>query len=107
MQKKKYGDTKSCGANLSKDQISRKCLTKWPEYQELISGNFSSIGVESVDGKFGGLTSNGTFNGMIGMLQRQEVDFAAMAISVMNTRAQVADPGLPMGYLKQVSMFDF
>ena len=41
---------------------------------------------------------NRTFNGMIGMVQRQEVDMAACIITISHTRSQVVDFSLPYHY---------
>ncbi|KAK7504819.1 hypothetical protein BaRGS_00003847 [Batillaria attramentaria] len=46
---------------------------------------------ESVDGNWGHQLENGTWVGMTGMLQRQEVDFALAIFSVTAPRATVSD----------------
>ncbi|XP_042243464.1 uncharacterized protein LOC121880375 [Homarus americanus] len=40
---------------------------------------------------FGVRASNGSFSGVIGMVQRREVDFAAASLSVLSERAEVLD----------------
>ncbi|ELU16508.1 hypothetical protein CAPTEDRAFT_185470 [Capitella teleta] len=53
--------------------------------------NFTYSVVPSVDGLWGGQDPNGTWDGMIGMLMRQEVDIAASGISMTLPRLKVVD----------------
>ncbi len=50
--------------------------------------------------KYGALQDNGTFNGMIGMLERGEVDGATDGFALISSRAKVADPLTPIGSFK-------
>ncbi len=52
--------------------------------------NFSYTMVPAEDMKFGSLNeTNGKWNGIIGMLQRKEVDFSLMDLTVLPERSQV------------------
>ncbi len=56
--------------------------------------------VKSVDGKFGALDNNRSYNGLIGMLQRQEIDAGLMSFTQSYQRSLVADHTIPLGYLE-------
>lgn len=51
--------------------------------------NFTVKYVTSNDGQYGALTKNGTWNGLIGMLQNEEADIAAAMLSVTQARGNV------------------
>ncbi len=51
----------------------------------------SSRYVRSIDGNWGSLNPDGTFNGMIGMLERGEVDCTVSAFELLQSRAKAAD----------------
>ena len=57
--------------------------------------NFTVVLSESVDRKFGGKTKNGSFNGMIGMLERDEVDISASHMTITSVRSEVVDYCIP------------
>ena len=57
--------------------------------------------IKSIDGKWGGPNRThpkASFNGMIGMVQREEVDMAACIMSITHTRFQVVDFSVPYYY---------
>ena len=51
--------------------------------------NFSYDAVLSVDKKWGGEESDGTWNGMIGMLMRDEADVAVSDFYITESRSKV------------------
>lgn len=54
--------------------------------------NFTFKYVESVDGKYGTIDDNETmYNGLIGMLQKNEIDSAISDLSLSKDRAMVID----------------
>ena len=53
--------------------------------------NFTVALSESVDSKFGGKTKNGSFNGMVGMLVRNETDIVAAHMTITKQRSEVID----------------
>lgn len=54
--------------------------------------NFTNAMTPSVDGKWGNLEAdNVTWNGLIGMLARREVDVAASSLTITKDRQAVAD----------------
>ncbi|XP_064099407.1 glutamate receptor-like [Macrobrachium nipponense] len=53
--------------------------------------NFTYTVTRPPDGAWGYRYPNGTWNGMVGMLKRKEVDLAFVPFSVLYTRAQVLD----------------
>ncbi len=59
--------------------------------------------VPGVDGKWGSKTSNGSFNGIIGMLQRKEVDVGTMPFGAFSFRSKVADHTQPLYYFSYES----
>ena len=50
----------------------------------------------TVDGKFGGKTKNGSFNGMVGMLMRNETDVVVATLTYTPVRQQVVDYTIPI-----------
>ncbi len=48
--------------------------------------------MESIDGVWGVPLPNGSFNGMIGMLERREIDCAIAGLGLFEKRVAVADP---------------
>ncbi len=61
----------------------------WRHFERTL--NFTSTFVPSIDGAWGIKLADGTFNGMIGMLERREVDGAVSSLGLLKTRAEVAD----------------
>ena len=57
--------------------------------------NFTVVLSESIDRKFGNKIANGSYNGMVGMLVRNETDIVAAHMTITKTRAQVIDYCLP------------
>ena len=53
--------------------------------------NFTVVLSESVDKKFGGKTKNGSFNGMVGMLVRNETDIVAAHMVITEQRSEVIE----------------
>ena len=53
--------------------------------------NFTVVLSESVDRKFGGKTKNGSFNGMVGMLVRNETDIVVAHMTTTKQRSEVID----------------
>ena len=51
--------------------------------------NFTLKIIPSVDGKWGGMDSNGTWNGLMGMLIRREADIVAAALTITKERLDV------------------
>ncbi len=60
----------------------------------------SSTYVKSIDGSWGSKQKNGSFNGMIGMIEREEVQCGATAFSLKKTRAEAADFVNPVGFIE-------
>ena len=59
----------------------------------------------SVDGKNGGKTKNGTFNGMVGMLTRNETDVVVTSLTYTWERNQVIDYTKPIFPKDSVTLF--
>ena len=55
--------------------------------------NFTLKLIDSIDGKWGALDSNGTWNGLIGMLNNDLADIAGAAISMTEARCSVVTCG--------------
>ncbi len=90
-----------CGTKWNKCPISRKnCglnwyrLSRWKCFFLFPSTRF----VPSVDGKWGTANENGSFNGLIGMIQREEAYIGIMAFTQTDQRSLVADHTMPLGY---------
>ena len=58
--------------------------------------NFTVKIYPSVDGKWGSIESNGNWNGMMGMLLRNEVDAISSDMALTLQRGQVADFTTPI-----------
>ena len=56
--------------------------------------------VRSIDRAWGSQQNDGTFDGIVGMLQRSEVDYGVTAFGLSKGRAEAADFLLPLGGLK-------
>ncbi len=56
--------------------------------------------MKSVDGGWGSQNANGSFNGMVGMIQRGEVDCAVSGFGLFKERAKVNDYHSPIGHIK-------
>ncbi|KAF0292382.1 Glutamate receptor ionotropic, kainate 1 [Amphibalanus amphitrite] len=75
--------------------------------------NFNYTVSPSVDGEWGGLDANGRWTGLVGMLQRQEVDVSVGHLSITRDRSQVIDYTeslFMLGYslfIKKPSTLDF
>ncbi len=52
------------------------------------------------DAQFGTNTGNGSYSGVIGMLQRGEVMVGINGFTLSAARANVADPLVPLGFFK-------
>lgn len=61
--------------------------------------NFNYKFVEPTDGLLGEPSDDGNFSGMIGMLQREEVDIAFGKISITESRASAVDFSFPYQYI--------
>ena len=70
----------------------------WKEMES--RSNFSTTYTESIDGAWGSKLDDGTFNGMIGMIERQEVECTVTGFSLKKSRAQVADFIKPVGFIE-------
>ena len=57
--------------------------------------NFTVVLSETIDGKFGNKIANGSFNGMVGMLVRNETDIVAAHMLITKIRSEVIDYTLP------------
>ena len=53
--------------------------------------------LETPDGRYGSDTGNGSFDGVIGMLQRKETMVGINGFTVSASRATVSDPLIPLG----------
>ena len=51
--------------------------------------NFTVSIVPTADGKYGSLHKNNTWSGQIGMIQRREIDFSIMDMSITLERTEV------------------
>ncbi|KAJ9573764.1 hypothetical protein L9F63_008847 [Diploptera punctata] len=58
--------------------------------------NFTTEFSTPEDQAWGSLTSNGTWNGMIGMILRNEVEYAVTEFTMTSLRAQVVDFSIPL-----------
>ena len=58
--------------------------------------NFTSSLSLAVDGKFGGKNSNGTWDGMVGMLLRDETDVVVASLTQTSRRYEVIDFTIPL-----------
>ena len=59
--------------------------------------NFTAEYIPAKPGeKWGGKTRNGTWNGMVGMLMRDEIDYSAIACGINQQRQQVVDFSFPI-----------
>ncbi len=56
---------------------------------------------------WGSPTEDGTFNGMVGMLERGEVFAGLSGFALLDSRAEVADFTMPIGYYKLVDTLFF
>ena len=61
----------------------------WKVLQQILGFDYTVVA--SVDGKFGAPTANGSFNGMTGMVERNEVDIAISSFFLTVERAQAVD----------------
>ncbi len=62
--------------------------------------NFTTTKVRSVDGHWGALKPDGTMSGLIGMLERREVDVACADLGVNSDRMNAADILVPIAYIE-------
>lgn len=70
----------------------------WADIKKAL--NFSCTMVPSIDGQWGSMAPDGSFSGMIGMLQRKEVDFAVTTFFPSDQRKRVSDLLGPMSTTK-------
>ncbi len=61
----------------------------WKALQRIC--NFSYTVIDSIDGGWGNMLPNGSFNGMVGMLQRKEIEVAISSFFTNPDRAKVAE----------------
>ena len=66
----------------------------WNELQRIT--NFSYVLYPSVDGSWGSLSDDGNWSGMIGMILRDEVDFAVSDFFITLDRSYVVDFSMPL-----------
>ena len=66
----------------------------WSELQRIT--NFSYVLYPSVDGSWGSLSDDGNWSGMIGMILRDEVDFAVSDFFITLDRSYVVDFSMPL-----------
>ena len=59
----------------------------------------------SIDGKFGAKTKNGSFNGMVGMLTRNETDVVVASLTYTNERNHVIDYTKPIFPKDSVTLY--
>lgn len=64
--------------------------------------NFTTKYVESVDGKFGGLNEDGTWNGMVGMLVSETADVLCGPLAVTLIRSEVIDYTISVMFSRSV-----
>ena len=57
-----------------------------------------SVYVKTEDGAYGSTQPDGTINGMIGKLARDEADAAIDGFTILASRAQWAEPLVPLGF---------
>ena len=67
--------------------------------------NFTYKVIPSIDGKWGGRDAKGNWNGLMGMLMREEVDMVAAALTITKERMEVASFSVPFleGYKTLIS----
>ena len=58
--------------------------------------NFTSHIIYSVDGKFGGVNENGSWNGMVGMVTRDEADVILSPLTINKSRKTAIDYTIPL-----------
>ncbi len=61
----------------------------WKSLQRVF--NFTYTVVPSIDGEWGSLLEDGSFNGMVGMVERSEVDVGISSFFLTTDRARVTD----------------
>ena len=79
------------------NELNRKTNSRYTNFvqvvvcPELIFLFHSTNYVLSIDGAWGVLQEDGHFNGIIGMLERNEADVGVTAFVILRSRSQVAD----------------
>ena len=58
--------------------------------------NFTSTIQYTIDGKFGGKNKDGSWNGMVGMVTRDEADVVMTTLTLTNIRKTVIDYTIPL-----------
>lgn len=58
--------------------------------------NFTSTITYTIDGKFGGENEDGSWNGMVGMVKRDEADVVMTTLTLTNARKAVIDYTIPL-----------
>ncbi len=61
----------------------------WNELQQVLGFNYTVV--ESIDGKYGSQTSNGSYDGMTGMVHRREVDVGISTFFMGSNRVNAVD----------------
>ena len=69
--------------------------------------NFTAPLSLSVDGKFGGKNKDGTWNGMVGMLTRNETDVVLAALGCNSIKNSGLSFGLKIGMISRVGEVTF
>ncbi len=75
----------------------------WKELQQVLGFNYTVT--ESIDGTFGGLQKDGTFNGMTGMVERNDVDVGISSFFLTKDRGFAVDFSKILVTAKYVSIF--
>ena len=83
-------------------QLNFASLLLWNKGQNIVLRmlekhcNFTSTIQYTIDGKFGGLNKDGTWNGMVGMVVRDEADVVMTTLTLTNIRKTVIDYTIPL-----------
>ncbi|KAL3861014.1 hypothetical protein ACJMK2_007107 [Sinanodonta woodiana] len=72
------------------------CIDLLNELADMLNFTYELVGPP--DGKFGSKRSDGRWNGLVGQLERQEVDMVVAALSIQSERKQVMDFSYPFYY---------
>ncbi len=89
----------TCGIHLQHCLTSSKnnnCLVKG-SYEIFKLFQFRNQYIEAESGAYGSVQADGTVNGLVGMVARNEVDAAIQGLGIFATRAQWAQPLVPTG----------
>ena len=58
----------------------------WKSLEQVL--NFTTVFVPNVDGKWGGYDENGDWNGLLGMVDRNEIDTTLVDMTLSKARAE-------------------